>query len=107
MHPVHLELLRALLSQGFSLAEMTSCLTFASIHGRLENMRELLEPGAKVEASRPGKTALMYACQLRRIEAARLLLAHGASKAARDSEGMTPLMYVPADCEELKDLVRE
>ncbi|MCA1964360.1 MAG: acyltransferase family protein [Prosthecobacter sp.] len=92
-----MEQVRAFLSQGGSLdvpdpvLGMTP-LSHATLHGRDEVVRLLLEKGAKVQGcNRDGGTALHLAAFLGRGDISRALLAAGADKDARNVRGETAL----------------
>ena len=64
-------------------------------------MRLLLEKGAAANAqTKDGRTALMLACQLGQVAAARLLLEKGADRALRNKDGATALEIVDAEAPE-------
>jgi len=88
----HVEVAHTLLESGANafLAVAAPPLLSASRQGDMDTCRLLLSKGLPAEASYPpaGRTALHEASA---AECARLLLAAGASVAARDSSGRTPL----------------
>ena len=65
----------------------------ASLHGRLDTVRRLLDRGADVNArGNTGATALMMACWWGHVEVVKLLLERGANVNAKGLDGYTALM---------------
>ena len=66
-------------------------LSNAAALGDVARMNELLRNGANVnETNRAGDTPLFFAVRRAQVEAARLLLAHGANVSHFDAQGLTP-----------------
>ena len=74
----------------------------------MEIVRELLGRGTNVNAAQTddGSTSLMWACMGDHLETARLLLQHGASKTAVDTEGNTAYRLTSAANAALRQLVK-
>ncbi|XP_077552500.1 ankyrin repeat family A protein 2-like isoform X2 [Haemaphysalis longicornis] len=69
-------------------------LLWASAHGQLTTVRQLLGKGAQVGArGHRGETALLLAAAKGHSHVVRLLLQHGASPNQADQDGNTALMY--------------
>ena len=98
-----------ILRQASSLASLDTrfwpgmtVLHWAAEHGRDRMIQKLLENGASVDIGEP--TALVSAVVAGHAKIVRILLAHGASKDARDYSKRTPLMRATA--ENQKDIVQ-
>ena len=72
-----------------------SLLIDASMFGRIEIVKHLLDKGANVNYSCPlGWTALMVACVNRHFEIMKLLIENGADVNAKHKDGFSPIMFV-------------
>ena len=75
--------------------EGQTALMTASLTGKPDAVKLLVETGANVNAVEPykGQTALMWAASEGNAAAADILLAHGADVKAKSSGGFTPLLF--------------
>jgi ankyrin repeat protein len=98
-----LVLVKALISAGAKAATKNdygaSPLSEAAVVGNTEIMQRLLAAGADVEsANADGQTALMIVARTNLVDAARLLIKHGAQVNAREKwRNQTPLMWAAAE----------
>jgi tankyrase len=83
-------------------------LDFASMHGRADVAKLLIESGAEVDlADMYQRTPLRKAAFTGRYDVVKLLLEHGANVNARDEEGKTPLAVVHPSDVQIRDLLME
>lgn len=90
-------MMRLLLAHGAKL-ETRNKEGFTALLGSAQNdeaakVRFLLAHGARISAARAGQTALYYAVERGRVDAARVLLEHGAPVNTADRYGSTPLRH--------------
>lgn len=91
----NLEMTRLFFTKGIAQASLCPALAIASLHGRNEVVRLLLEHGADVNCSdSSGGTALIAACvEYGQPETVRLLLERGAAVNKTNESGATALYY--------------
>ncbi|KAL4768536.1 ankyrin repeat-containing domain protein [Aspergillus nidulans var. acristatus] len=112
----HVEVVRLLLSRGASdeclavtaderesspeMSDITGCLQFAAMHGKVDVVEALIRMGIAVDCvDRAGRTALGFAARAGEIDVVRLLVEAGASLTKVDKEGMTALDHAAAAME--------